>query len=174
MATTISTATGEISLTGTLQKTHETNTTVSAPFNISLPQTFENGTGAQNANMYFEKRSTLAGAGTVDIDLGAAVDAFGDTQVFTSIRGLVVYNLSTDLATTLAVGAAATNPVSSLFDSTTDEAIVRPGGMVMWLTGGSDDTDGYAVTENSADQLRITNKHASNTAAYRVVVLGTV
>lgn len=136
------------------------------------------GAGTNQANQQWYTVGTLAAAATVDLDLaGVLTNSFGDTVTLTKIRVLAIHNAGADdgdggyttqSGETLKVGAAGTNPITSIFDgSSTSKVVIHSGGQLL-LTSPA---DGLTVTAGSADVLRIENA-GTKTIQYRILVQG--
>lgn len=143
---------------------------------ITYTKTLTNGSGAGNAQKIYVAAGTIAGAGTLNLDLAASlVDVFGNSITFANIKVLYVELTTATTATSIKVGGADSAPFVNwiVSDGTiTDEepgVIVRNGGMFMLACT---DATGYAVTATTGDILKLTNLDASNTATYRVCLIG--
>jgi hypothetical protein len=139
--------------------------------NVSL----SNGTGDNGANLLFHYTGTIAPSATLNLDLAGGTsatppitDPFGVGAVFASLKSIQIANVADTNNCTLQVGAATTDPIASVFASTTDIAIVPNGGFLS-LTGPK---AGFAVTSGSADVLAITNANTANTATVEILILG--
>ena len=133
---------------------------------LSWTDELADGTGTDQADLLWYDSRT-ANAAVDDLDLaGSLTDAFGNTLTFVEVRGLYIRNK--DSANPLAIGAAAANPVASIFSDTSDEIIVRAGGVLfLWspLNGG------YTIGAGASDILRI--DPGANSIDYDIVIIGT-
>ncbi len=141
---------------------------VSATPQASVSLAFTNGAGANKVEAVGMKAGTVAGSGTVDIDLaGVLTDPAGDVITFTKVKGFIIRN-------TEAVGVGTGFEVGGTFASWVkaagDEVVVHPGG---FIAIGDPGAGGYAVTAGSADTITLTNLDATD-QDYEVVVLGEV
>ena len=135
-----------------------------------LDSTLTDGTGSSQIKKIFRDQRTVSAASNDDIDLaGGLVDAFGLTITLTKLRMLLVLNNNTTAGDVLHIGAAGTNPMSTIFADTTDKLIVGPSGLALLYSP----VDGYTVTGGSADVLRIRNPGA-NSISYNIYIAGTV
>lgn len=143
--------------------------TVVDTLNQAFEQTFDDGAGANQANALWSDTRTLSSNTSETLDLyGALTNAFGATLNFTKVRAIIIRSRSAN-TTVLSVGAASAPLVGPLADAT-DLLTIRPGGIFM-IT--APDSTGIAVTNSSADGLKIAN--ASGAAAtYDIVIIGTV
>ena len=130
------------------------------------------GAGGSSYNQQWRDTRTLAAATNDDLDLaGSLTDAFGATVAFARFKVLGIWQTNANTADThFRVGAAGTNPLSTLFVDTTDIiAAPRAGGCLIIV---STDATGYAVTGGSADSLRIRNTSAGTSSTYDIALLG--
>ncbi|KKM63426.1 hypothetical protein LCGC14_1511630, partial [marine sediment metagenome] len=101
---------------------------VSATPQASVSLAFTNGAGANKVEAVGMKAGTVAGSGTVDIDLaGVLTDPAGDVITFTKVKGFIIKN-------TEAVGTGTGFEVGGTFASWVkaagDEVVVHPGGFL--------------------------------------------
>lgn len=110
---------------------------------------------------------TLASAATVTYTLTALTDALGRSATFAGgVRGLWIRVTSRTAGDYLTVGAAGTNPWTSMFGGTTPTIKV-----FKFLCVAADLTDEYAVTASSNEQLKITNS-GSNSITFEIGLIG--
>jgi len=167
MAYTLSVS-AKVSLSSLLQNALDLSTPEdSLPFEFS--DTLATGVGLDGANRVWADERTIATGADDDLDLTAGLtDAFGATIVFAAIRGIIIYNKGTGVADILSVGAAAANPIASLFGDVTDKLKIGPGGIkFLWNPSAA----GYAVVTDTADILRIHNGGAGDTI-YQIIIIG--
>lgn len=138
----------------------------SLPISVSLAD----GTGADQAEIVWHDRRTLAAAGVDNLDLaGGLVDAFGNTLAFTSLKALVLKNRGTASDDVLDIGGHATAALSSPFGAANDKLKLGPDGLLLlWNPSAA----GYSVTAGTADILRIENT-GGNSLDYDIVMIGT-
>ena len=138
--------------------------------NDSQAISYANGTSgtAQAIDLQFGKASiALAAGASITITLSSAVDDLGRTVNFAGgIRLFYLRVISRTAGDYLTVGQAASNPWTAMFTGTT------PGLKVYDLAIlGVSQTDKYAVTASSNDQIKITNS-GSNPITFKVALLG--
>lgn len=135
------------------------------------PTQFTSGTTAGAVDRLYVTRLTLAGSANSTITLTNYADGFGNTVSMLRFKSLWVQLVyaSTGGATHINVGAA-TNPLVNWISVGTTTIQVRNGGL-LFLCSPYDAT-GYPITASTADQLKITNGDASNTATVDVCIMG--
>ncbi len=143
-----------------------------ASFNTSIGSDYNivDGTASGEVDLFFYKaNSALATTSTDTIDLsGSLIDLFGNTIIFAKIMSLVLIadsgNLSDmQLDQTVAnsfLGNASVGAVNTL----------KPGTIIVPFVS---ETTGFSVTAGTADLLNIKNPDVTNTASYKLYVLGT-
>lgn len=127
---------------------------------------FTDGNGAGQANRVYTNSATMtiAASGTLNIDLsGSVTDAFGNTLTLTKLRALLIEHLTTTTSTNVTVGGG-TNPI---FGTKISGLEINNGDHMLFTC-----KNGYTVTGGSADNLRIVNADASNSATVRISILG--
>ncbi len=131
--------------------------------------TWTSGTGANQVDLMFADQRSISSSSNDDLDLaGVLTDAFGNTLTFARIKAIYIKNVSVDAATEIQIDQTVAADWSTLFN----------GGAIIKLLKGAmiyaeaPDAVAWAVTATSADILRITNNHGSNTALYDIVILG--
>lgn len=129
-------------------------------------QEFAAGTGADQVDVIFHDKRTLAGGADETLDLigGGLVNPLGGVVAFAKIRAIVIKNTST--TKTFTVGNAAA-PVL-LFGTAAHTVNIPPDGVLV-LT--NPDT-GWPVTGGSADGIKIAND-AGVAADYEIWIVGT-
>lgn len=113
--------------------------------------TWTNGTGANQANKFYEEQFSLIGNGvstTRDFS-GALIDLFGGSFVLTKLRYLYVYNSASTAGERLTVAGN----LFAAWGSNGDFENVGPGGEML----RSSPVDGYTVTNSTQDTLSFTN-----------------
>jgi hypothetical protein len=169
MATTLSTSLKtSVNWTYTDTTNALANTTNSG--SVSYSKTLSDGANAGQANRMYMATGTIAGAGTLSIDLAASLaNVFGSTITFARVKGFY-FNLTSDTtSTSVTLGGAGSNPAILWFGNVNDTESVRNDGVsVHWCT----DATAWAVTAATADILLITNADATNTATYKLFIVG--
>jgi hypothetical protein len=168
--------TAKISGTCTIDETLNIfGTTSSQPLEGStqVTENFVSGTSAtpNGVNQYFSKAGTLsvtlAAAGTVTYTLTALTDALGRATTFAGgVRGFWVKVTARTAGDFLTIGAAATNPWTSLFGGTTPTLKVYK-----YFCIEADLTDKYVVAAGSNEQLKFTNS-GSNSMTFEFGLIG--
>lgn len=137
----------------------------------STTLTLTNGTSDNQSDRQYSEEKSIAASGTYDLDLaGSVTDQLGNTFTIAEIVWIFVKNTSAAVTTTVAVGAAGSNPIASLFADTSDKLII-PGNGGIWCAGSPAD-GGFAVTAGSADTIRFTNNDGSNAATVEIYIVG--
>lgn len=128
-------------------------------------QKFGNGTGANKVGVVFSGRFSTAVAVDHDLRGGLVSVASGASVPFPIVCGIFLKNLSTTTGQYLSIGGGS-NPFITWLGATGDAIRVGPGGLfTLWSP-----VDGYAVTADTADILRVTP--ATGTIAYELCVVG--
>lgn len=135
--------------------------------NYSFSQVLTSGTGASQADKLFHDTRTLTTGASEDIDLaGSLTDGFGQTITFAKIKLVLIRNKST--ARTLTVGNA-TDALVNWVGAANDVINIGPGGVLFLMAPG---TAGYAVTPDTADDIKILNDSGSS-CEYDIIIIGT-
>lgn len=134
----------------------------------AIALTLTDGTSADQAKYFYAQRLSMAGAAqTLDV-YGSLTDGQGATLNFATIRAIYIKNRSAVAGEILSIGAAASNPLGGfLADAASDKLVLRPGGSVLLMAP----TDGYTVTNSSADQLKL--DPGIKTFDVDVIIIGT-
>lgn len=170
----ITTASGSFAL-ATSFKVVKANTSLnptnsSQSFNTVLSFTSA-GAGAGAFNEQYVAVRTLAGGATETLDLyGSLTNLVSETINFARIKYIGIELLTTTTATSITVGNAASNGFVGPFGAATHTITIRNGGF--WGVGCADATGLGTVTNSSTDNLKIANNDGSNTATYRITLIG--
>lgn len=142
---------------------------ISQKFDHNWAIALSNGTGSGSANFAYQDQLTINASSSTTVDLSSLTDAFGNAIAPTLIKVLAVrlYS-SSDTSATLNVGAAATDIFSSIFANSSDIAIVRYQG---WLVFACTDATGYDVS-STVKNLKIANNSSSQSVVVDLVVVG--
>lgn len=145
---------------GSLQKS--LNTQLIPVFN------FEPGTGAGQADVYFDDIRALATGANETLDLsGTALnDPFGMPIAFAHIKAMIIYAAAAN-TTDLTVGNGA-NPFAGPMGAGANTLILKPGELFMAVRP----TTGYPVVNATSDGLKVANA-AGATASYTIILVGT-
>ena len=130
---------------------------------IALDHVYRPGTDDDQARRVYQRDHTVAGGGTLELDLaGALDDLFSQTVTFTEVVGVAVFNRS---ALPVSVGPKAATPfgvgAAGFFADASDKVMVAaasgqiPG--VAFLHAPA----GVAVTAGTADVLEVVNPGGS-------------
>ncbi|MCX5658581.1 MAG: hypothetical protein NTW19_02530 [Planctomycetota bacterium] len=130
--------------------------------------TLTDGVADGQANQQWHARRTLAASATESLDLsGSLRDAFGDAVAFARVKAILLRNDSATGTLTLGGGS---NAFVGWFGSAGETITLRPGGFLLIACA---DAAGYAVTNASADLLRLHNNDSANPLTYELVLVGT-
>lgn len=149
-------------LTGSITTTNLSNWTYS--------KTLTAGTGgAGTSDLLYAIQTTIAGAGTLNLDLaGTLTDFFGNTITMARVK-IMMFHLTTDTtASSILIG----NHASALINwvgAAAHTVRVRNGGC---LYLACTDATAYAVTATTADAIKILNEDATNTATLQIAIVG--
>lgn len=128
---------------------------------------YSDGDEAFQAHVLYHDRYTLEGGANVVLDLTSISNRFGDAA-FETIRGLLIVNRTTTAGCSILVGGG-TAPWDSHVGAGTHTIRVGAGGM-FYLSAP---VDGYAVTPDTADNLKITNESADTPVTFDIALIGT-
>ncbi len=158
------TVTGELDNTVTLGTVQHLLSYVNNP-------AFTNGTGANQANMVYGGTRTLSASTSESLDLDSDLaNAFGNTIVFTSIKGIIIVAAAANTNDVL-VGGAASNQFINWVADATDKIVIKPGGMFCLMNPSA---AGYAITAETGDLLKIANSSSGTSVTYDIILIGTV
>lgn len=135
--------------------------------------TIEDGVAVDTCDVrwYSGTRTILAGAND-DLDLTALTKTiFGGTltTTFAKVKAILIVNLSTTTGEVLVLRANVANAFLGPFDGiTTVRLVIGPDSPTLLASK----KDGWAVTNGSADVLRINNPGATS-ISYKIAILGT-
>lgn len=130
--------------------------------------TLTTGTGADQGDMLWHDQRTLSASATENLDLaGSLTNAFGTTQTFVELKGIIVY-AATGNTNNVNVIREGTNGVP-LFLALGDGVGVRPGGLFVWFNPGN---GGVTVTASTGDLLTLTNSAGSTSVTYDIILIG--
>lgn len=142
--------------------------TASLPLDLHWSDRWRTGTGADQADLLFTDRRTIAASSNEDLDLaGALSDAFGSTLTFARIKGLIVAAAAGN-TNNVVVSRPSSNGVP-IFSAASDAISVRPGGVLAWF---APDATAVAVTAGTGDLINIANSSSGSTVTYDVVIIG--
>ena len=130
---------------------------------------FTSGTGANQADIIFHDRRTLADNANETLNLydsGSLLDAFGDAVAITRIKALYIKNNSTDA--NLLVGAAGATPVDLFGAAANDILKIPPGGEFVLIVPSA---TGIVISTNKNLKIAHDGTGVSN-LTYDIIVLG--
>lgn len=131
----------------------------------AVAEAMATGVGAAQADLIFHDTRT-ATATPDNLDLAAALtDVFSDSLTFARVKLIFIHNKS--LTDDLKVGGHASAALDTLFNATTDEIIIKPGGILLVYAPGA---TAYVVTATTADMLTVDPGAA--TIIYDVIIIG--
>lgn len=156
-----------VSLTGTLASSANL-TSDQAALSLVQATVLANGVGAAQADsLYTQKAVSIAGAGTLSIDIrGALVDALGNAFAPVKLRAVYIYSYAANTTNLTLLGDANTVPILNTAATT---LTLRPGGTFL-VTDVS--TTGIAVTAGTGDILKLVNA-AGAAALVDIILIGT-
>lgn len=135
---------------------------------LVIDQAAAYGFGTGGVELLAAQSYSIPASGTQVIDLGALTDPLAEGAVFGVVKLLMLKpSRANPGAATLKPNG--TNPWLAPFNSSTDVVRAEPGGLVLL---GNMAGAGWAVVEDSADQLLLTNTSGAGAAAIDVMVLG--
>lgn len=141
------------------------------PLSFSQNFNFDNGTGANKARTVFTDTRTLAASATESLDLsGALTDAYNNVISFTKIKA-IVFAADGGNTNDVIIGNAGANAFVALFGAAgnTSTVVLKPGGMIAFVAPNA---NGYAVTDATADLLKVANAAAGTGVTYTVIIIG--
>lgn len=156
------------SLTATLTDALDLSTATD-PLSYTARTTMTSGTGANQADMLWHDRRTIAASSDEDLDLaGSLVDGLGNTQTFARVKLLMVSAAAAN-TNNVNVTSDGSAGVPGLFLALGDGVVVRPGGLFLWV---APDATAAAVTASTGDLLNVANSSSGSTVTYDVVIIG--
>lgn len=142
--------------------------TPTSPLEVTERFRWATGTGADQSDMMWTDRRTLAASATEDIDLAGSVTGhFGNTLTFARVKLLYVHASSANTNNVNVTRVATTGIPLFLADG--DGLSVRPGGTFLVV---APDVTGYLVTATTDDTISFTNSAGSTSVTYDVVIIG--
>jgi hypothetical protein len=162
--------TASFALVGSYTKASDLSALTEAINYSSSPNSYTNGSGANQVNAFYSGRRTLA-ATNESFDLNAITDSYGTVLNFLTIKLLYIKNKSTAadntgnliLSGNFLDGDAGNGPLGG----TSPVAIIGPGGLFLY----DSPVIGSTVTNTTKDTITLTN---TTSFAYDIILLGTV
>lgn len=160
--------TGEISVrvSSKLTNSYDLDAVVSA-LDKTFSNAFGNGTGANQANNRWSDKRDLLTATNEDLDFAGSLSNALGAVVFTKIKGIIIYALSTNTGP-ISVTRPAANGVPFLLAAGDGLSALQPGGLFI-LTNPSD--AGITVTAATGDLINVANATGA-TQSYQIIVFG--
>lgn len=138
------------------------------PLDVIASVAFEDGAGANQSDLLFSDRRTIAASGSENLDLaGVLSSAFGATLTFARIKAILVKAASGN-TNNVNVTRPASNGVP-LFLAASDGIAVQPGGAFLWVAPSA---AGVVVTAGTGDILTVANSGGGTGVTYDIVILG--
>lgn len=159
-----------LKLIGTMTQSSDLSAILEDVLSKDYSKTFANGTGANQANMWWHDQRTLAASATENLDLaGVLLSVFGTTITFTSIKAVVVVAAAGN-TNDVQVIRESTNGVP-LFLALGDGIALPPGAIFAYINPNA---NGVVVTGVTGDLLRFVNSAGGTSVTYDVFILGEV
>lgn len=130
---------------------------------------FTDGDDVDKAEVVFHDEYSLTASGTQALDLGALVDAFGNTITFEKVKMIIVRNMSTTAGDLVKLGPG-TNAHTQILGGTAPFINIPPGGCFAWCDPSDDATN---ITPSTDDDLLLTELGGASTVLVRVTIVGT-
>jgi len=131
--------------------------------------TIANGTGANQADVIWQDKRTLAASASESLDLqtGALADSFGATLTLSKIKAIII---AADAANTndVQVGGAGANAITAPFGSGTDYVAIQPGGILVLVNP----TSGGYLVDGTHKLLKVANSAGTTGVTYSIIIFG--
>ena len=137
---------------------------------VEYKDTLGSGTNTDESDVIWHDTRTLTTGNNDDLDLTALTQTiFGSTvtKAFAEVCGIYIRNKNTTAGQDLTVGGSGGNEWSAPFGATGDKVNLPADGLLLLTNPKA----GWAVTNGSADTLRIGNA-SGNTVTYDIVIWG--
>jgi hypothetical protein len=135
---------------------------------LKYEQDFDNGTGADQAQIIFHDQRTLGSSLSESLDLaGGLTHPLGGTITFTAIKAIIVKGAAANTGN-LRVGAGVSNAFQGPFGASAIGNLVTPDGLLVHMDPSA---TGWAVTAGTGDLLRIENLVAAS-STYDIIIVG--
>ena len=147
--------------------THTKNnsySTIREQFGNLLSQAHTTGTNANQMNAVVQINGSLTNKQEYVMDLTALTNSFGDVIHLWRVNFLSVQSASTTFGD-MYLGSGSETPFYSMFGSTNDYAIIKPGGLLLFSAPG---VAGYTVTNGF---FHLANPGPSN-VTYQIIIGG--
>jgi len=167
MADTLNTSL-KVSLDVAYADTSDISQATTLPFKHTINEFLADGTTANLADVFYHDQATITTSSSTDYDLaGTLTNVFGATATFANVKGILIQNTTTTSTYIVKVGAKGSNDFVNWVASATDIVQIGAGGTFL-LTAP---VDGFDVTADSGDILKIANDNAGS-VTINVVIWG--
>lgn len=142
--------------------------TASSRIDTADALTYNDGTGAGQANLVWSDRRTLAPSANESLDLAGSLSGLLGAANFAAVKFIKI-SAAPGNANNVVVSRPASNGVPFV---DADEKVcpdIRPGGKFEW---GSPDAAGVVVTPSTGDLLNIANSGGTTDVVYDIVIIG--
>ncbi len=145
-------------------------------YSADWAKTFANGTGINQVNKVFQDSATLAGSGTLSIDLDSTLTGPLGSVSFTRIAAICARRTDTPVASTQDENVTISGdfiltkyliPGADVLAATTMP--LQPGGVWCFV---APDATGVAITATTGDVLLFTNASAADSTTLQLLILG--
>ncbi len=161
--------TSKVSIKGVLTTSRDAGD-ATVPLSVVSSTDVANGTGADQANAYYEDDFSIAASGTLAIDLsGSLVDPNNVTVAFTSVKEILI-KADTTNTNNIVYGNAASNQFLGPLGAATHTIAIKPGGRMSLSEGYS--AAGWAVAGGSTDNILLTNSAGGTPVTGTIVIIG--
>ncbi|MCA9246856.1 MAG: hypothetical protein KDA42_07060 [Planctomycetales bacterium] len=146
--------------------------TVTDNARLQYDQALDDGTSAGQADKLWHATRSVGAGSNDDLDLSALTQSIHGSTVtiaFAKIRAIMIVNTATTAGETLVLDSSVANAFTAAFHSSATSKLQIPADSPLMLVNK---VDGWAVTDGSADILRISNA-GSGTVSYKIVIAGT-
>lgn len=178
MATTLTVSEFKVSFNASLRN-DDTLAPASVGPTLQLAVSLAQGTGADQGDLIYVARRTLAANTAENLDLaGVLTGPLGATLTFARVKILLVKLLASPAAGPLLIGGHATaafaNWITSADTLANDQpkVRVRNGAKGGFFAISATDITGWAVVAVTADLLTVKNEHATIDATYDIAIVG--
>lgn len=154
------------SITGTLLTTGDLSELSAKLANALAEISYDQGSGAAQADKVFADTRTLAASTTEDLDLaGSLVGIDGAAFAPAKVKAILVVAAAGN-TNDVHVGGDA-NGLAGLFGAVNDLIVVKPGGVFLWAAPSG----GLTVTGGTGDILQVANSGSGTSVTYSIVII---
>jgi hypothetical protein len=143
--------------------------TQKASLNQMFSQSWDDGAGANQANVIIADSRTLAASANEDLDLagGGLTDLLGAAANFARIKAIIIKARAENTNNVQVTRPAANS--APLFMAASDGISLAPGEVFAWFSGTA---AGKALTGGTADLLNIANSAGTTGVTYDIIIIG--